>query len=308
MSPRLAGNIIAMVSMALWASGFVALQALLRSWDPLLLAPLRMALAALALTLVLGLGGRIAELRALPWRQALVTGGLGLGCSGLLIVWGQSKSDALTASIITTALPLLAALMSAAAGDERLRASLLGGVGLAICGGLLATLGTAQAGPGFRGGEVMVLGAILFFVWYSRRTVTHFPGVRDLPKTAAALISGTLVLLFFAALGLGTGLAEPRYDFSPRALLLLAWMGPIAFAGASFLWLRATRMLGVTVAGIHQNEIPFFVMALLLAFGGTFDWLHVAGAFLVLAGAGLAQMRQVMPLLQSHGRQKGDGT
>jgi hypothetical protein len=34
----------------------------------------------------------------------------------------------------------------------------------------------------------------------------------------------------------------------------------------------------------------------------------VAGAFLVLAGAGLAQMRQVMPLLQSHGRQKGDGT
>jgi len=126
MSQRLAGNIIAMVSMALWASGFVALQALLRSWDPLLLAPLRMALAALALTLVLGLGGRLAELRALPWRQALITGGLGLGCSGLLIVWGQSKSDAVTASIITTALPLLAALMSAAAGDERLRASLLG--------------------------------------------------------------------------------------------------------------------------------------------------------------------------------------
>jgi drug/metabolite transporter (DMT)-like permease len=81
MSQRLAGNIIAMVSMALWASGFVALQALLRSWDPLLLAPLRMALAALALTLVLGLGGRLGELRALSWRQALITGGLGRDCS-----------------------------------------------------------------------------------------------------------------------------------------------------------------------------------------------------------------------------------
>ena len=45
MSPRLAGNIIAMVSMALWASGFVALQYLLQSWDPILLAPVRMALA-----------------------------------------------------------------------------------------------------------------------------------------------------------------------------------------------------------------------------------------------------------------------
>ena len=141
-----------------------------------------------------------------------------------------------------------AALMSAAAGDERLRASLLGGVGLAIVGGLLATLGTAQAGPGFRGGEIVVLAAVTCFVWYSRRTVTHFPGVRDLPKTAAALICASGVLLVFAIAGLGSGVVEARYDLSPRSLLLLVWMGPIAFAGASFLWLRATRMLGVTVA------------------------------------------------------------
>ena len=78
-------------------------------------------------------------------------------------------------------------------------------------------------------------------------------------------------------------------------------MGPIAFAGASFLWLRASRMLGVTVAGIHQNEIPFFVMALLLAFGGSFDWLHVAGAVLVLAGACWAQWRQLKPLALGEG-------
>jgi drug/metabolite transporter (DMT)-like permease len=308
MSPRLAGNIIAMVSMALWASGFVALQYLLESWDPLLLAPLRMALAALALTLALGLGGRLGELRTLPWRQALIAGGVGLGLSGLFIVWGQSRSDALTASIITTALPLLAALMSAAAGDERLRASLLGGVGLAIVGGLLATLGTAQAGPGFRGGEIVVLAAVTCFVWYSRRTVTHFPGVRDLPKTAAALICASGVLLVFAIAGLGSGVAEARYDLSPRSLLLLVWMGPIAFAGASFLWLRATRMLGVTVAGIHQNEIPFFVMALLLAFGGSFEWLHVAGAILVLAGAALAQLRHLRPLTPGESQNQASGS
>lgn len=308
MSPRLAGNIIAMVSMALWASGFVALQYLLESWDPLLLAPLRMALAALALTLALGLGGRLGELRTLPWRQALIAGGVGLGLSGLFIVWGQSRSDALTASIITTALPVLAALMSAAAGDERLRASLLGGVGLAIVGGLLATLGTAQAGPGFRGGEIVVLAAVTCFVWYSRRTVTHFPGVRDLPKTAAALICASGVLLVFAIAGLGSGVAEARYDLSPRSLLLLVWMGPIAFAGASFLWLRATRMLGVTVAGIHQNEIPFFVMALLLAFGGSFEWLHVAGAILVLAGAALAQLRHLRPLTPGESQNQASGS
>jgi drug/metabolite transporter (DMT)-like permease len=267
-----------------------------------------MALAALALTLALGLGGRLGELRTLPWRQALIAGGVGLGLSGLFIVWGQSRSDALTASIITTALPLLAALMSAAAGDERLRASLLGGVGLAIVGGLLATLGTAQAGPGFRGGEIVVLAAVTCFVWYSRRTVTHFPGVRDLPKTAAALICASGVLLVFAIAGLGSGVAEARYDLSPRSLLLLVWMGPIAFAGASFLWLRATRMLGVTVAGIHQNEIPFFVMALLLAFGGSFEWLHVAGAILVLAGAALAQLRHLRPLTPGESQNQASGS
>ena len=156
--------------------------------------------------------------------------------------------------------------------------------------------------------EIVVLAAVTCFVWYSRRTVTHFPGVRDLPKTAAALICASGVLLVFAIAGLGSGVAEARYDLSPRSLLLLVWMGPIAFAGASFLWLRATRMLGVTVAGIHQNEIPFFVMALLLAFGGSFEWLHVAGAILVLAGAALAQLRHLRPLTPGESQNQASGS
>ena len=37
--------------------------------------------------------------------------------------------------------------------------------------------------------------------------------------------------------------------------------------------------------------------ALFVGFNAPFDWLHVAGAALVLAGAGLAQVRQLRPLL-----------
>ena len=65
---------------------------------------------------------------------------------------------------------------------------------------------------------------------------------------------------------------------------------------------------GVTVAGIHQNEIPFFVMALLLAFGGSFEWLHVAGAILVLAGAALAQLRQLRPLPPGESQNQASGS
>ena len=293
MPPRLAGNLFIVTGMALWASGFVSVAFLLESWHPLLLAPLRMALAALALTALLGISGRFGELRHLPWREAFIAGGIGLAGAGLFLIWGQAHSDAVTAAIITTCLPLLAALWSALAGDGRPPLALLIGVGLAVAGGVIATLGAAKSGPGFRGGELMVLFAILLFLWYSRRATARFGETGDLAKSVATLTCGTVTLTPVIAMIFVSGLAEPHWELSLKPILLILWMGPFAFAGATLLWLKGARILGVTVAGIHQNEVPFFVIAMMLFFGGTLVWMQVGGAFFVLAGAIIAQAPQL---------------
>jgi drug/metabolite transporter (DMT)-like permease len=238
---------------------------------------------------LLSLGGRFGELRGVPWREAFIAGGLGLGGAGLFLVWGQAHSDAVTAAIITTGLPLFAALMGAIAGDGRPSLALTAGVFVAVSGGVVATLGAAEAGPGFRGGEIMVLVAVLLFVWYSRRAVRKLGDTPDLPKSVATLACGAGLLIPASALVFATGLAKPRWEVSWESVLLVVWMGPIAFAGASLLWLKGSRLLGVTVAGIHQNEVPFFVMAMMLLFGGNLLWSQVVGAFLVLGGAVIAQ-------------------
>ena len=55
-------------------------------------------------------------------------------------------------------------------------------------------------------------------------------------------------------------------------------------------WMTASRLLGVTVASIHLNGVPFYVILMALAVGGTIYTSQVWGACLVAAGALLAQL------------------
>ena len=56
------------------------------------------------------------------------------------------------------------------------------------------------------------------------------------------------------------------------------------------LWFTSARILGLTVAAIHTNLAPFYVMLIAVGFGGTVSGRQVLGAVLVAAGALLAQL------------------
>ena len=55
-------------------------------------------------------------------------------------------------------------------------------------------------------------------------------------------------------------------------------------------WLVGWGMIGITVAAIHTNLAPFYVMLIALAFGGAVSGRQVLGAVLVALGALLAQL------------------
>jgi drug/metabolite transporter (DMT)-like permease len=48
--------------------------------------------------------------------------------------------------------------------------------------------------------------------------------------------------------------------------------------------------IGVTVAAIHINVVPFYVVILMLWFGGSLILTQIAGAILVAVGVILAQI------------------
>jgi drug/metabolite transporter (DMT)-like permease len=278
------------LSTVLWASSFPAVDYLLQSWDPFLLTVVRLAGAFACVTVLALLTGRLREARRIPWRDVLLLALFGVAVPVLFIVVGQSRSDAVTVAILSTTMPLISAIMGWLAGTERLRPAVLAGIALAILGGSLASLATAGEGGGLRGGEILVLASMILWVWYARAALRRFAGFSDLVSVSLTFGAGTLMVAAFVAPALALGIAAPRYDLAPQPLAVTLWMGVVAIGLSVPLWLACSRLLGVTIASIHSNLAPFYVMLIALAFGGTIHPQQITGAVLVVAGAVLAQL------------------
>ncbi|HEX6014424.1 MAG TPA: EamA family transporter [Geminicoccaceae bacterium] len=161
---------------------------------------------------------------------------------------------------------------------------------MALLGGSLASLAGATTAAGPRGGEVLVLGSMILWIWYSRAALARMRGHSDLALSGLAFAAGALIVAPLVALALPLGLAAPRFDLSVRTLAVLAWMSMAAIGLSVLLWFTCARLLGVTVAAVHTNLAPFYVMLIALGFGGSVAGQQLAGAALVVAGALLAQL------------------
>ncbi len=290
LSPRLTGNLLTSLSIGVWASGFPVTEHLLETWGPLPLVPARLLIASAVLIGIMLVTGRGGELLRVPWRRAVPIGFFGVACSTCFLIPAQAYSDPVTVSIISTGVPLAAAIMAIVAGDETINGRILAGVGLAILGGVVATLAAARGGLGFRGGEVIMLGSVVLFTWYSRSLVRRLPELSDIAAPAVTLGCGGLLILPFILVAGHFDLIDSRTDYTPGTLGPLFWMGGIAVGFTMVMWRAGMRLLGVTVAAIHQNSVPFWVMLFVLLAGGEVYFGQLWGAFFLIAGVLLAQL------------------
>lgn len=300
MPPRLGGNLLAFAGALLWSSAFPATDYLLRrgAWDPVLLVAGRLGGAALFLLALLLLLGRAGELRRLPLAEAVLVGAVGVAAPVLLLVLGQSRSDQVTAAILGTTSPVFAVLLAWALDGERPGRRAAAGIALAVLGGSVASFAGAGGAGGGRavawgGGEILVLAATGLWIWYARAALRRLGGPGgggDLAVAAATQAVGALTVLLLLPALLAAGLARPVATLSAPMLGALAWMSTTAIGLSTFLWLAASRRLGVTVAAIHLNLAPFYVMVLALAAGGRVGLGQAVGGALVASGALLAQL------------------
>ena len=290
MRPILRGNLAAALSVVAWTTAFPATELLLRDWHPLPLAAARISTGALVLLALLALRGGLAELRLMRPREVLLAGAVGFGLAPGLLVGGQALSNQVSTSIITTATPLVAALIAWRLGEEPMDRRRVVALVLAIGGGILAALGSARGELGFRGGEVLVLVSVTAWVCGSRLATTRLGEAGAVARSAACLTAGGACLSAAALVGIASGLVPPRIGTTSADAGLLLWIGVMAVGASAVCWLSATRLIGVTLATMHQNLVPFYVMLAALAMGGTIRPLQAIGAVLVVAGAVLAQV------------------
>ena len=292
----LSANVICMLSMLVWAAALPAADLLIGPVPPLPLTAARMTLAALVLLPVWLLVEGPRALAGAGWWRGILIGGGTIGLGATMMVMGQARTSAVTVAVISATMPVIGIAIEVALDGRRLTAGLVLGVLLSLLGGVLAVGDGGSASAGALGmGALLCLASVITFTFGSRLTVTAFPALSSLGRTTVTL-AGAAVATCLASLAMhlsgGPAPDVAALGWTEGAALAFYAIGGLAIS--QLLWIMSIGRLGIALSSLHVNLTPFYVMFILFALGGRWDWSQAFGAAVVLAGVLLAQ--GVIPL------------
>jgi drug/metabolite transporter (DMT)-like permease len=85
----------------------------------------------------------------------------------------------------------------------------------------------------------------------------------------------------------GAAVDWTRVGLPEVGALVAASIGSIALSQT--LWIVSVGLLGIGIASLHMNAVPFYVMLITFAMGGSWNWAQAAGAAIVVLGVAVAQ-------------------
>ena len=284
-----AANGACMLSMLVWAMGLPAASLLLGTVPPLPLTAARMLMAAACLLPFWWLLEGGDALRKAPWWQGIRVGGSTIGLGAFLMVVGQGMTDAVTVAIISASMPVVGIAIEVLLDGRQLSRGLVIGVVLSLLGGGMALdSGNQQLALGL--GALMCFASVLVYTLGSRMTVTSFPKLSPLGRTTVTLTGAAVVSTVAACVAALLGAAPLQWAaLGWRELGALAIFAIGGLAISQVLWIRSVEHLGIALSSLHINATPFYVMLILFALGGAWNWTQAAAALVVAVGVLIAQ-------------------
>jgi drug/metabolite transporter (DMT)-like permease len=285
----LAANAICLLSMLTWALGLPALSHLVQFIPPLTLTAYRVGLAGIVLVAAWLLWEGFGAVRRAPWGRGIAVGFVVMGVGAVLVAIALEKTDPVTVAIITAMMPLVGIGLELLLDGRRMTVPLALGLALSIAGGIVA-LDLGSASPDLGLGALAAFGSVFAFTWGSRATVTAFPDLSPLGRTAITVagagISMSVLAVLYTAFG-GPAVQWASIGAGEVAALVAASIGSIALSQT--LWIVSVGLLGIGIASLHMNAVPFYVMLITFAMGGSWNWAQAIGAAIVVAGVAVAQ-------------------
>lgn len=285
----LAANLICMASMMIWAAGLPAAELLIPIVPPVPLAAMRLVLGCALLLPLWWLmeGGR--TVLGANWLKGIFVGGVCLGIGSILLIYAQSKTDAVTVAVISATSPVIGIALESLFDGRKITLRVVVGLILSLIGGLAsyaAAMGNLQLGLG----ALAALLSVICYTWGSRATVLSFPDLTPLGRTAitvtGAAVIGCAAALIHLAMG-GTGPQWAAFGWPEMGALALYGAGAIAIS--QLLWIISVGHLGIGMSSLHLNAAPFYVMIFLFLLGDGWNWSQAAGAAVVGLGVLIAQ-------------------
>lgn len=251
--PSFLGHLLALFSVFVWGTTFIATKLLLKSFEPVDILFYRFLIGYVMLWILyphpLKLESRHEEL------LFLLSGASGVTIYFLCENFALTYTYASNVSIIVATAPFLTGLLSYFISHERLSRAFLAGFVLSMIGIVFITANgslTLHLNPL---GDLLALGASLCWAVYSIATVSvHRPGYSSIAVTRRIFFYGLVTMLpamYFCG-----------YEWDPDALLvpssigLLLFLGLVASGLCYITWNKALNLLGAVKASVYIYLVP----------------------------------------------------
>ena len=282
-------NVLCMLSMLVWAVGLPAADHLIGPVPALPLTAARMVMAALFLLPVWWFSEGAQALRSAHWGKGFLVGGVGLGLGAFMLLLGQAKTNIVTVAVISAAMPVVGIAIEVVLDGRKMSLALVLGVLLSLAGGVMVLRGDGE-GLGLGVGAMLCFGSIVLYTLGSRMSVSAFPDLSPLGRTTVTLAGAALATSVAAGVTALLGGATPQWDvlgLKELGALVIFAIGSLAIS--QVLWIMSIGSLGIAMSSLHINATPFYVMLILFAMGGEWQWTQALAAAVVGLGVLIAQ-------------------
>jgi drug/metabolite transporter (DMT)-like permease len=273
-----------------WAGNWVIGRAVRGDIPPLAFTFWRWSIAALVLApLALPrLKGRGAVLRR-HWRILVLLGITGAGFFQAMVYIGLGYTEAVNATMMYSASPLVIILVAALMGVERVNARRLVGMAVSFCG-ILVILNRGEFANlrhfHFNPGDFIILLAMPAWGVYCALAPRRPAEIDAIAFLFVISLIGALALAPFYA-------AESVFVRVPRmswtALAAMVYVGLFASVASYLLWNRGLELVGPSRAGFTNHLLPIFTVALaVVVLGEELRLFHIIGIVTIVAGVWLA--------------------
>ncbi|MFQ6088010.1 MAG: DMT family transporter [Candidatus Methanofastidiosia archaeon] len=272
------------VSLA-WASSYVLAKIIFLEIEPMTFTAARYLIALLILSLFV-------KKRVNLSKNLLIVGGFGFALAPLLQYLGLWYTTSIDTTLILSANPSIAALLSYIIMREKIKIMKIIGIFLAFFGVVFIVFSNIKLGVfSFERifGDFLVFLSGVFWVVssiYGKKSLQH---ENPSSLTYSSMAIGVPIMLFSA---LFFESFEKIFQMSFFSWVLLLTISIVNTSIAFFLWFRVLKEISATEANLFLNTIPIWTAALAIPIlGESLTPQKILGAILVFFGVYLAQKK-----------------
>jgi len=272
---------------ASWGANVPITKVMLAHFDLIPMSAIRTASASVILAVLLLLaGGRRALRIELGFRRFAL---LGLMMGGFFAFYtlGIQFSNPITAATVAVAGPLVSAVTVRLVTGLRFDPGFPVALTLTLLGGaILASSTLAGSGPvTFGGGEIILLLSNSLWTLYSLKAQAWFDRASQLHRTYVASLSamGWMIVLSVVLIDVGWT-RSPLAVTDAWAWTQLLTVAVLASGFGGYFWNVGASRLGIAVASLWVNLVPFFAVLWSIAYGFVPNVYQIVGGLVALSG------------------------